>query len=165
MIIFYLEYIFYANSRFLPAITMLRKLEIKTIVADKESQLGNYIVYLYDKKEKILLPIKVGAYAGESLIMALQNSPMPRPHIHDTARRIVHALSGEVDSVVITDCTGEIFYSYLRLKTGSVFLDIDAKPSDSIAIAIRAGAPVYAKESLLKKAGILLTRELLNKFI
>lgn len=144
---------------------MLKQLTVKTIVSDSDSRRGNYVVYLYHKKEKIILPVKVGPTAGENIIIALQNSPIPRPHTHDTAIRMVKALSGKIASIILTDCQGEIFYSYIRLINGNRILDIDSKPSDAISIAVRSGAPIYAEKNLLDKAGIKLTEELLKKYI
>lgn len=141
------------------------KFELKTIVAGNEGNFGNHTVYLFCKEQDLLLPIKMAAPAAETIILAKDSSNEPRPHIHDTAKRLISALDGKIDRIIFSGYENEIFYTYIRVKNEKGSFDIDAKPSDAISIALRSKAPIYVEAHVVEKAGIKITEELLRRVL
>lgn len=136
--------------------------EVKAIISDTEGWVQTSTVYLFNKSENILLPIKMASFAADNLILAKNDFPEPRPHIHNTAARLIKALGGKILSVIISRCHNEIFYSYIRVKHQNKNIDIDAKPSDSMAIALRINVPIYIEKKIYRSAGIKVTKEMLE---
>ena len=91
--------------------------------------------------------------------MKLQNVELSRPLTHDLLQSVISTLGASVDYVVVTGLKEDTFYAKLALSVDGVKLDIDSRPSDALALAVRAGAPIYADESVLEKAGIILDEE------
>lgn len=142
---------------------LLPKFKIKAIIANPRELITNTTVYLFNKDKRILLPIKMTCSAAEGIILAKDKESEPRPHIHNTATRLITALGARVDSVIINKCKSKIFYSHIRVTRKGKVWDVDAKPSDSMAIAVRLNVPIYVKKCVYQKAGIKVTRELLEK--
>lgn len=103
------------------------------------------------------------AFAAENVILANSNRTEPRPHIHNTAGRLIKALGANVKCIIINNCHNKIFYSYIRLVKDGKTWDVDSKPSDSMAIALRSNAPIFVKKCVYEKAGIKITKELLER--
>lgn len=139
--------------------------EVKAVVADPENPEQDSTVYLFNKEQGILLPIKMTSVAASHILDAHNSGPEARPHIHDTAIRIIKALEAEVVSVAIHAYHSEIFYSYIRIRTHKDSMEIDAKPSDAIAIALRHKVPVLVNEKVYEIVGIRITRELLKSYL
>jgi len=135
--------------------------EIKAIIEDGEGPLGSHIVYLFNKEREVLLPIKVNENSAREILAAREPSFEPRPHIHDTAKRLINAMDGKVQKIIISGYDNEIFYSYIRVAHDGKEFDIDAKPSDAIAIALRTKSPIFVEARVVKELGIEVTPELL----
>ncbi len=97
------------------------------------------------------LPIWVGAVEASAIAFAQQGLVPTRPLTHDLFTSALHILNAKVERVEITDLIDGVFYSELHLEGA---ITISARPSDAIALALRAGAPISAAESLFSKAGI-----------
>jgi bifunctional DNase/RNase len=97
------------------------------------------------------LPIWVGAVEASAIAFAQQGLMPNRPLTHDLFTSVLDLLDSKVEKVEITDLIDGVFYSELHLHGGKV---ISARPSDAVALALRAGAPIFASESLFSKAGI-----------
>lgn len=97
------------------------------------------------------LPIWIGAVEATAIAFAQQNVLPPRPLTHDLLKDILESLDVNLDSVHLTEMRDGIFYSTLNLQGG---VQISARPSDAIAIALRTGSPILASEALLDDAGI-----------
>jgi uncharacterized protein len=136
--------------------------ELKAIVSDPEILVQSSTVYLFNKEKNILLPIRMASFASDNLLLAKDRYPEPRPHIHNTASRLVRALGGRIERVIISGYHNEIFYSYIRIKHKKKSVDIDAKPSDSMAIALRLRIPIFVEKRIYESAGIQITKELLQ---
>ncbi|MCS7206914.1 MAG: bifunctional nuclease family protein [Dehalococcoidia bacterium] len=123
--------------------------------------LMNYqrVVILKEKGADRYLPIWIGPAEADSIAIKLQDVQVPRPLTHDLLRNIIYALGARVAYIVVNDLKDDTFYAKIVLEVDGKSLDIDARPSDAIAIAVRVNAPIYAEESVLEKAGIPGTKE------
>lgn len=139
------------------------KFYIKAIIANQGNMYSNNTIYLFNDLEAILLPISIGPRAAEDLILAQQKLLEIRPHIHNTATRLVKATGGEITSIIINRFEGEIFYSLIRIEKDGKIYDVDSKPSDAMAIAIRNSLPIYVVKNVLRGAGIKITKDLIEK--
>lgn len=135
--------------------------ELKAIVADENNTIGSHTIYLFNKENKIILPIKLTQNATDAILLAKDTRVSPRPHIHDTTKRLVSALDGTVERIIISGYANDIYYAYIRVTKNSNSIDIDAKPSDAICLAIRTEAPIYVEKEVVKKVGINITSEML----
>ena len=104
------------------------------------------------------LPIYIGRPEAEAIAGALQGVVTKRPMTHDLMRDMLSELSVVLDHVVITELKDQTFYAELRLRRGSTSYVVSARPSDAIALAIRAGATIYAEEALLDAEGIVIAQ-------
>ena len=82
--------------------------------------------------------------------MSIESIASPRPNSHDLARSVIDGLRGEVERVVVTDLRGGTYYATLALRSGGRRVEIDARPSDAIAIALRARAPIFVRDHLFE---------------
>ncbi len=114
------------------------------------------IVLLKESDGDRYLPIWIGAVEATAIAFALQNVVTARPMTHDLLKDILDAVGSAVRAVHITDLQDGIFYANLILDSG---VEVSARPSDSIALALRTGATIYAEESVLSEAGIPIADE------
>lgn len=123
--------------------------------------LMNYqrVVILKEKHSERYLPIWIGSAEADSIAVKLQDVSVPRPLTHDLLRNVIGALGAQVVSIIVCDLRNDTFYAKIILSVDSKNLEIDSRPSDAIALAVRVGVPIYAEESVLDKAGILLDKE------
>ncbi len=110
------------------------------------------IVILTDEKEEEFFPLVVGPAEASAISLELQGIVPPRPLTHDLLFSMITSLEAEVSRVVITDVVDETYYASIFLKVKGKELEIDARPSDSIALAIRAVAPIYVVPQVLDSA-------------
>jgi len=106
------------------------------------------VVILSPLKLDKVLPIWIGHSEAWAIAMELSAIPSQRPMTHDLIRMIITALSAEVEKVEITALKEQTFYARVLLKTDGVSLSVDSRPSDSIALALKAKAPIFVEESL-----------------
>lgn len=117
------------------------------------------IVLLKVDERNLFLPIWIGHPEAAAILMKLQNAELPRPMTHDLLVNAIGALSATVSSVTVTDLRDNTFYATVKLQTGAEELDLDSRPSDAIAIAVRAEAPIFVSSALLSANGIEFERE------
>jgi bifunctional DNase/RNase len=118
------------------------------------------IVLLKESDGDRYLPIWIGAVEATAIAFALQNVVTARPMTHDLLKDVLDAVGTAVRAVHITDLQDGIFYANLILDSG---VEVSARPSDSIALALRTGATIYADESVLSEAGIPIADEQENE--
>ncbi|MBU4226633.1 bifunctional nuclease family protein [bacterium] len=111
-----------------------------------------FVVILKDETEKRWLPIWVGHYEAKMISLALEKVKPVRPLAHDLVKNILDSLGVVVTRVVICDIKDNTYFASVRLKINQTEKEIDARPSDAIALALRAGAPIYVTEEVLNKA-------------
>ncbi|HEX6255263.1 MAG TPA: bifunctional nuclease family protein [Euzebyales bacterium] len=112
------------------------------------------IVLLKEKPGYRFLPIWIGAPEATSIAFALQGVAMPRPLTHDLLRNVLADLSIDVERIVVTDLRDGTFYAEIELVQGGRTVKVSSRPSDAIALAVRATVPIFAEEAVLAEAGI-----------
>jgi uncharacterized protein len=137
--------------------TTLVPMTIKGLMLDPVS--NSPIVVLKDGDEKIFLPIWVGIFEANAIALRLENVETPRPMTHDLLTTFITRLEGSVSKVVINDLRDSTFFARIHLTAGDRDLEIDARPSDAIAIALRTEAPIYVEQSVLDQAQTISTDE------
>jgi bifunctional DNase/RNase len=134
--------------------TDLVPMSIKGLMLDPMS--NSPIVVLKDDDEKLFLPIWVGIFEANAIALQLENITTPRPMTHDLLRDMIKQLDARVTRVVINDLKEATFFAQIRLLIhragGEQLLEIDARPSDAIALALRTEAPIYVAQSVLDQA-------------
>lgn len=129
-------------------------MSIKGLMLDPVS--NSPIVVLKDDEDKFFLPIWVGIFEANAIALQLENISTPRPMTHDLLRTMIAELDARVSRIVINDLRDSTFFAQIRLlisRGGSDrTLEIDARPSDAIALALRAEAPIYVAQSVLEQA-------------
>jgi hypothetical protein len=119
------------------------------LALDEESQMP--LLILKDKEEKVVFPIWIGTMEAMAVSMVINKVRMPRPMTHDLFLNTVHALGAEPVAVEIVDIREGTFFAELVLKTGDGEKRIDARPSDSIALALRAEVPIRVHDAVLEQ--------------
>ena len=114
-----------------------------------DSSSGAYVVILQEKDGERLLPIWIAEPEAVSIVHQMKHMKSARPMTHDLCRSVIQGLGATLRRVHITKVEKNTYYAELHLLREDRIVPIDARPSDSIAIALRFGAPVYAEESLL----------------
>jgi bifunctional DNase/RNase len=114
------------------------------------------VVFLEEKDGIRLLPIWVGNPEGQAIAIKLSGVELPRPQSHDLLLASVEAAGFLVSHVVVADLRENVYYARLHLVKDAQTVDVDARPSDAIAVAVRAGAPIYVEESVFRKARLTL---------
>ena len=119
-----------------------------------DSASSSYVVVLQEKDGVRLLPIWIGQPEAESIVLHMHNVKRARPLTHDLARSIIIGLEARLNRVQITKVENRTYYGEIHLQRGDAnVVEIDARPSDCIAIALRFGAPIFAADSLLVDPG------------
>ena len=123
--------------------------------------LMNYqrVVILREKKAGRYLPIWIGAAEADAIAVKLQGVTVPRPLTHDLLGLVIDSLGATVDSIIVNDLKSDTFYAKIILNVDGGQVEIDSRPSDALALAVRAGVPIFVDEAVLDKAGILLDEE------
>ena len=123
--------------------------------------LMNYqrVVILKEKDASRYLPIWIGPAEADAIAVRLQDVSVARPLTHDLLRDVLDKLGAQVDSVIVNDLANDTFFARILLSVNGERLEIDSRPSDAIALAVRAQVPIYAEDAVLEKAGVLLDKE------
>lgn len=103
------------------------------------------------------LPIWIGAYEAEAIAMELQGVAAARPLPYDLIKAIVDDLGGAVDRIVVTELSQDIYYARIVIQQNGRAVEIDSRPSDAIAIAVRARVPILVDDTVMDRAGVTLT--------
>jgi len=131
-------------------VTQLVPMSIKGLMLDPVS--NSPIVVLKDEDEKFFLPIWVGIFEANAIALQLENVTTPRPMTHDLLRNLISELDARVTRVVINDLRDSTFFAQIRVIAGQRTMEIDARPSDAIALALRTEAPIFVAQSVLDQA-------------
>lgn len=112
------------------------------------------VVILTDENQNHSLPITIGVFEATAIALAMEGTEVPRPTSHDLIKTIINSLGASIKEVIITKVVRSTFYAKLVLLKNGEEITIDARPSDSIAVALRADAPIYAEEEVLRSEGV-----------
>ncbi len=123
--------------------------------------LVNYqrVVILKEKGMERYLPIWIGPAEADAIAVRLQEVAVARPLTHDLLRSVIDALGARISSIIVNDLANDTFYARVLLDVDGRSIEIDSRPSDAIALAVRAEVPIYAEETVLDKAGVVLDGE------
>ena len=134
---------------------------IEMVVESIRVSLVNYqrVVILKEKETSRYLPIWIGASEAEAIALKLQGTSVPRPLTHDLMRSAIEALGGTVVSIVISDLQKDVFFAKIILNKDGTQVEIDSRPSDAIALAVRIPAPIYVEEDVLDRGGVWLDQK------
>jgi len=113
------------------------------------------VVILKDLESDRYLPIWIGPCEAESITIELQGVAVARPLTHDLLKTVVINLGGKVSQVVVNDLRNDTFYARILLSVNGRQMEIDARPSDAIALAVRARVSIYVAESVMDAASIV----------
>ena len=114
---------------------------------------GSPVVFLrnIENEKKRLLPIWIGQSEAIAIHLQLKDELPPRPFAHDLMKNIIEALSATVDSIYVHSLKDRTFFALINFTVGQETLQIDARPSDSIALALRSNAPIFVEEEIIAK--------------
>ncbi len=123
--------------------------------------LMNYqrVVMLKEKTTERYLPIWIGPAEADAIAVKLQGVTVPRPLTHDLLRTVINTLGATINSIIVSDLKNDTFYAKVILDVDGGQMEVDSRPSDALALAVRAEVPIYAEETVLDKASILLDKE------
>ncbi len=111
------------------------------------------LVVLAEQGGSRYLPIYIGAFEADAITIRLQGAPLWRPMTHDLLLRTVSQLGGEVLRVVVTDLRNDTFFANIYVRRNGEEIAIDSRPSDALALAVRAGVPVFVADAVMDQAG------------
>ncbi len=117
------------------------------------------VVILKEKDSDRYLPIWIGPAEADAIAVKLQDLSVPRPLTHDLLQTIIDTLGGSIDHILVNDLHNDTFYAKIVIQVDGDTKEIDSRPSDAMALAVRAQVPIFAEESVMDKAGILLDKE------
>ena len=126
------------------------EMKIKGLMIDPVSNMP--IIILKNGDGQSVLPIWVGIFEANAIAMQLEEIVSPRPMTHDLLKNVIEGLEAEVKRVVITDLKENTFFASIHLERGGADLAVDARPSDAMALALRAAAPIFVDPSVLSKS-------------
>ncbi len=110
------------------------------------------IVVLKDVGSDAVMPIWVGIFEANAIAIEIEKVAAPRPMTHDLTRNLIRDLNAQMDRVVITELRDDTFLAVLWLRQGEETVMIDARPSDAIALALRADCPIFVAEEVMQTA-------------
>ena len=118
--------------------------------------LQNYqrVVILKDKGSDRYLPIWIGANEADAIAVKLQEVRVPRPLTHDLLESVIQSLGARVNHILVSDLSDDTFYAKIVLQHNDSQTEIDSRPSDAIALAVRTQAPIFASDSVVDRAGV-----------
>lgn len=117
------------------------------------------VVILKEKDTDRYLPIWIGPAEADAIAVKLQDLSVPRPLTHDLLRTIIDTLGGTVQHILVSDLQNDTFYAKITIQSNGDSQEIDCRPSDAVALAVRAQVPIFVEEAVLDKAGVQLDKE------
>jgi len=133
----------------------MRKLQVDILgLSTSPHTNGAYALILYELEGKRKLPIIIGGFEAQAIALKLENIKPPRPFTHDLFKNIADAFHLQVNEIIIDELHNETFYAKVVCEVNGEVHEIDARPSDAIAIAVRFNAPLYVTEEIMNEAGI-----------
>ncbi|MGH2533984.1 MAG: bifunctional nuclease family protein [Thermomicrobiales bacterium] len=116
----------------------------------------NRVVMLKEVQGERHLPIWIGDFEAQAIAMELQGLAAPRPLPYDVMKSIVGDMGGSVDRILVTDLAQDVFFARIVIAVNGRTVEIDSRPSDAIALAVRTRAPIMVDESVMDRAGVSL---------
>lgn len=120
---------------------------------------GAYAILLKEVDGNKRLPIIIGTFEAQAIAMEIEGYKPPRPLTHDLLKNLIDNLGGSVAEVIIDELRDNTFYAKIILEVSSLTNEIDSRPSDAIALAIRTDAPIYVAQTVMDAAAIIPSEE------
>ena len=132
---------------------MSKLIEVELVRIRIDEKRGDQVIVLKEKKGERYLPIVIGIIEATAIKMKVSGFEPPRPLTHDLLNNLIIQMGAKLEKVVVTKLENNIFYAKLVVrKSDGELIEVDARPSDSIALALRAGAPIFVEEEVLEQA-------------
>ncbi len=112
------------------------------------------VVVLREKERERYLAILIGGPEADAIVIKLQDRDAPRPQTHDLIKNIIENMGAQVVRITVSELVDQVYYAKIVLQRNGAELDIDSRPSDAIAVALRTGVPILVAEEVLDAAGI-----------
>lgn len=128
------------------------EMRVKGLAVDANSKIP--VVILTDPEEKRYLPIWIGIYEADAILIALEKINVPRPMTHDLLKSILKTVDIKISRILIHNIQNNTFYARISLTRGNEEWEIDARPSDAIALGLRAECPIFVSEKVIIEASI-----------
>lgn len=130
-------------------------IEMKVMGIALDTRTGSPIVVLHDKDNRRALPIWIGSAEASAIIRKIENLSVARPMTHDLIINVIEKTGYTLEKIEINDVEKETYYAKLYLKNDkNEYIEIDSRPSDAIAIAIRVDAPIYVAPTVLSNGSV-----------
>jgi bifunctional DNase/RNase len=129
---------------------MLIRMTVRGIALDPITNMP--IIILKDQEEKRALPIWVGIFEANAIALELEKIATPRPMTHDLIKNILDGLGATVRQIVVNDLNDNTFFAVIEMSYDGNVVNIDSRPSDAIALALRVNAPIFVTEKVVSKA-------------
>jgi bifunctional DNase/RNase len=126
------------------------RMEIKGLMLDPSSNVP--IVILKDTDSQLFLPIWIGVFEANAIALRIEGVEPPRPMTHDLLRLMIEQLGARVEKIVISDLRDNTFFALIHLRRGEEAIEVDARPSDAIALALRTQTPIFVLRSVMERA-------------
>ncbi len=131
-----------------------------TVDSIKVSLISNHrVVVLKDQNTERYLPIWIGPFEADAITIGMQSIEMSRPLTHDLLKSLIDGVEASVSHILVSDLRDDTFYARIVIEFNGQPLEIDSRPSDAIALAVRAKAPIYVAESVMERAGIMPSKD------
>ncbi len=127
-------------------------IEMKVFGLAIDPTAGTPIVILKDTEGKRAVPIWIGLFEASAIATQMERIDLSRPMTHDLAQNIIGALEARITRIVINDLKNNTFFAVIHLERGDTELMIDSRPSDAIALALRADAPIFVDDKVVEKS-------------
>jgi len=132
---------------------MLVAVRVDRVTLDTST--NRFVVILKDDVRSRWLPIVVGSTEAQAIALQLEKISPPRPLTHDLIKNLLDSVRVMVTRIVVNDLRENTYYAAISLKTNGTTKEIDARPSDAIALALRVQAPIYVEETVMKRASVV----------
>ncbi|MCS5489405.1 bifunctional nuclease family protein [Algoriphagus limi] len=134
---------------------MEKEIELEILgLSSNHSQSGSFTLVLGEVGGIRRLPIVIGMFEAQAIALEIEKIVPNRPMTHDLFKSFAHGFNFEIDRIVITDMKEGVYYAKIVCKSELADVDIDARPSDAIAIAIRFGCPIFCSEKVMSEGGV-----------
>ena len=132
---------------------MLVAVRVDRVTLDTST--NRFVVILKDDIQGRWLPIVVGSTEAQAIALQLEKISPPRPLTHDLIKNLLDSIKALVTRIVVSDLRENTYYAAISLKTNGTIREVDARPSDAIALALRVQAPIFVEENVMKRAAVI----------
>lgn len=134
---------------------------LELVIDSIRVSLMNYqrVVILKVKDSDKYVPIWIGSSEADAIALKLQDVSVPRPLTHDLLNSVIVSLGATVEHIIVSDLNNDTFFAKIVLQFNGEKMEVDSRPSDAIALAVRTSAPIFAENSVVEKAGVQMDSE------